>query len=61
MKNFLKKLLKMMGPDNVPTEDELLQNYRTLTDVAFKNINPNELTPLAKKCYEVEVQNRRRT
>jgi hypothetical protein len=60
MKKLLNFLSKCFPTVKAPTGSELALHYRGLSDVAFRNIVPADLTPLAKQCYDAEAQNRKK-
>lgn len=43
----------------MPTSEELSRQYAEMTDVAFSQLKPTELTPEARKCYEEEARKRK--
>ena len=43
----------------MPSSEELSRQYAEMTDVAFGQINPMELTPEARQCYEAESRKRK--
>jgi hypothetical protein len=60
MKNFFLKLMKYLGPEKEPTEDELKLLYSQMTEEAFRKVAPADLTAVARKAYDAELTRRRR-
>lgn len=42
--------------DSIPTAETLARHYREMTDTAFSQLNPKDLTSVARSCYEAEAQ-----
>ncbi|MEQ9824937.1 MAG: hypothetical protein ABQ298_11180 [Puniceicoccaceae bacterium] len=61
MKTFFSKLIQYLSPEGEPTETELKELYRRMTEQEFRNILPEDLTPLGRKCYEAERMQRKRS
>ena len=45
----------------MPTSEDLSRQYAEMTDVAFSQLKPTELTPEARKCYEEEARKRKKS
>lgn len=39
-----------------PSADELAEHYREMSDPEFKRLDPRDLTPTARACYQAEVK-----
>ncbi len=48
------KIFSLIGAFSEPSEEDLKKHYRELCDTAFRNIVPGDLTPMARKCYDLE-------
>ncbi|MBN2234438.1 MAG: hypothetical protein JW706_04765 [Opitutales bacterium] len=58
-KSFLKRAFDLFFAHGMPSSEELSRQYAEMTDVAFGQINPMELTPEARQCYEAESRKRK--
>lgn len=58
-KSFLKRVMDLFFANGMPSSEELSRQYAEMTDVAFGQINPMELTPEARQCYEAESRKRK--
>ncbi len=60
-KSIIRRILDLFFADGMPTSEELSRQYAEMTDVAFSQLKPTELTPEARKCYEEEARKRKKS